>query len=67
MAKSKHGGGRRRISTAGEDSVVMAVRVPKSWYEAFLKLETQEVKQVALLRMALKEFLVVKKAFPKNA
>ena len=57
-------GGRRKLSLSEENSIVLSVRVPRSWVKALRKLETEEVKQQMLVRRALRQFLEMNGALP---
>jgi metal-responsive CopG/Arc/MetJ family transcriptional regulator len=64
-ATVKKTSGRPKISLDNENSVVVSIRVPKSWLEAFDALETEEVKRQTLMRQALRRYLHSRKAFGK--
>jgi hypothetical protein len=51
-----------RMSLDNKSSVVVSIRLPRAWVEAFRSLETEEIKQQTLMRTALRRFLRARKA-----
>jgi hypothetical protein len=62
MAVKRTTSGRPKISLDNENSVVVSIRVPKSWVDAYDGLETEEVKRQTLMRTALRRYLQTRNA-----